>query len=122
MKLDFLKQIYKKLLGYFLLLLFCGYFSSVTFFPHSHIVDGVTVVHSHPYKSHPGNNPVNHNHSKEELIFIQFISHFKAIAPLIFFGVAIFWKILNARVLITETNLYFSLHHYSPFLPRAPTS
>jgi hypothetical protein len=117
-----IKWIYKKLLGYFLLTFFCGYFVSVTLFPHSHLVDGITVVHSHPYKSHQGNNPINHNHSKEELIFIQFISHFKAIAPLIFFGVAIFEIFLNTSSLLPETDLYFSLQHYSPFLPRAPTS
>ena len=117
-----IKWIYKKLLGYFLLTLFCGYFASITFFSHTHIVDGVTIVHSHPYKSHSGNIPFNHNHSKEGFIFFHFTSHFKATASIIFCGIAIFGKILNARVLTPETNLYFSLHHYSSFLPRAPTS
>ena len=117
-----LKLIYKKLPGYFLLTLFCGYFASITFFSHAHIADGVTIVHSHPYKSHSGNIPFNHNHSKEGFLFIQFISHFKATAPIIFCGIAIFGKILNIRILVPETNLYFSLYPYSPFLPRAPTS
>ncbi len=122
MILYFLKQFYRKLPGYFLLIIFCGYFTSVTFFPHTHIVDGVTIVHSHPYKSHSGNVPVNHNHSKDGFILIHFISHFKVTAPVIFFVIAIFVKVLNTRILFPDTNINFSFFHYSPHLPRAPTS
>jgi len=117
-----LKRIYKKPLGYFLLILFCGYFASITFFPHTHIVDGVTIVHSHPFKSHSGNVPVNHNHSKDGFVLIHFISHFITTALLIFLGITIFRKTLNIRILIPDTNLNFSLYPYSPHRPRAPTS
>ena len=116
-----IKWIYKKLLGYFLLTLFCGYFASITFFSHTHIVDGVTIVHSHPYKSHSGNVPVNHNHSKDGFILIHFISRFIAIALFIFWGIAIFRKTLNIGIPIPDTNINFSLYRYSPHRPRAPT-
>jgi len=122
MKLDFLKQIYNKLPGYFLLIIFCGYFASFTFFPHNHIVDGITIIHSHPYKSHSGNVPVNHNHSKNGFLLIQFISNFIAIAPIVFIGVVIIRKTLNIRILIPDTNIKFSLYCYSLHRPRAPTS
>ena len=122
MKSYFLNQIYKKLPGYFLLVLFCGYLGFITFFPHNHVVDGITIVHSHPYKSQPDDVPVNHNHSPNGFILIHFISNFIATALLIFWGIAIFRKTLNIRILIPDTNLKFSLYHYSPYLPRAPTS
>ena len=122
MKSDGLKRIIKKIIGYFLLILFLGYIGSITFFPHNHIVDGVTIVHSHPYKSHSGNVPVNHNHSKNGFLLIQFISNFIAIAPIVFIGVVIIRKTLNIRIIIPDTNFNFSLYRYSPHSPRAPTS
>jgi hypothetical protein len=121
MRLDFLKRIYKKLTGYFLLILFLGYFGSITFFPHTHIVDGVTIVHSHPYKSQPGNVPVNHNHSKNGFLLIQFISNFIAIAPILFIGVVIIRNTFNTRLLIQGENLILNLYRYSTHRPRAPT-
>jgi hypothetical protein len=117
-----LKRIYKKITGYFLLILFLGYFGSITFFSHTHIVDGVTIVHSHPYKSHSGNIPFNHNHSKNGFIFIQFISHFIVAAPIVLFGAAIIRKILNIWLLIHNENLNLNFYHYNSHLPRAPTS
>ena len=122
MKLYFLKQIYKKLSGYFLLILFCGYFGFITFFPHTHIVDGVTIVHSHPYKSHSGDVPVNHNHSKDGFLLIHFISHFIASAPIILIGFAIIQTTLNSRCSIKHENFYLNLYLCSHNLARAPTS
>jgi len=121
MRLYGLKRIYKRITGYFLLIIFCGYFASVTFFSHTHIVDGVTIVHSHPYKSHSGNIPFNHNHSKEGFILIHLMSNFITTTTVIFIGVVIFRNILNIRIIVPETNPYFSLYLRSPFLPRAPT-
>lgn len=122
MKLYFLKEIYKRSRGFFLLILFCGYFASVTFFSHAHIVDGVTIVHSHPYKSHTGNKPFNHNHSNDGFLLIHFISHFIALALFILWGIAIFRKTLNIGIFIPDKNIIFSLYRYSPHRPRAPTS
>lgn len=121
MMLSLFKRIYKKITGYFLFMLFCGYFASITFFPHYHVVDGVTIVHSHPYKSQSGDIPVNHNHSKDVFVLIQFISHFIATALIIHWGILIFRKTLNISIILSETNHCFSLYPYSPFLPRAPT-
>jgi len=122
MRLDGLKRIYKKLTGYFLLILFFGYLGSVTFFSHTHIVDGVTIVHSHPFRSQPGDVPVNHNHSKNGFILIHFISNFIATVPIVFIGSAIIRTTLNSRRLIKNENLYLNLYLCSHHLPRAPTS
>jgi len=122
MKSYFLNQIYKKLPVYFLVILFCGYLGSITFFSHTHVVDGMTIVHSHPYKSQPGSDPVNHNHSKNGFILIQFISNFIVTAPIVFIGVAIIRTTLNSRCPIKDENLYLNLYLCSHHLPRAPTS
>jgi len=122
MKSDGLKRIYKKITGYFLLILFLGYIGSITFFSHTHIVDGVTIVHSHPYKSHSGDVPVNHNHSKDGFLLIHFISHFIASAPIILIGFTIIQTTLNSRCSIKYENLYLNLYLCSHNLARAPTS
>lgn len=90
-----LYQDYRRLSGFFLVLLFCGYLGSVTFFPHTHIVDSVSIVHSHPYKSLPENDPADHHHTKNEFLLIQFISGFITTLPVLFFGTIITRKILR---------------------------
>lgn len=60
--------------GFLLLILFTGYFGSVTFFSHNHIVDGIQIVHSHPYKSQSGDNQTGHNHTNNGFALIYFIS------------------------------------------------
>ena len=90
-----LVRIYRKIAGYFLVILFCGYLGSITFFPHTHIVEGITIVHSHPYKSHSENYPISHNHLKNGFLLIQFISSFIAMVPAIFLGAVLTRKILR---------------------------
>jgi hypothetical protein len=59
--------------------LFLGYYGSITLFPHCHIVNGVTIVHSHPYKhsADPKKSP-GHQHSDDEFVLIHLISNFLA--------------------------------------------
>jgi len=54
---------------YFLPILFVSYLASLTLFSHVHVVNGVTIVHSHPYKK-----GTPHQHSLFELIHIQLLS------------------------------------------------
>jgi hypothetical protein len=115
-----LYQGYRRLSGFFLVILFCGYFGSVTFFPHTHIVDGISVVHSHPYKSLPGSNPVDHHHSKNGFLLIQFISNFITTAPILFIGVTLVQK--SFKILLPDQNENVILNFYLPGAnrPRAP--
>lgn len=53
----------------FLPLLFIWYISGISLFPHTHIVDGVTIVHSHP-------NPDAEHNSGEDFVTINMLSHF----------------------------------------------
>jgi len=68
-----------KISKYLFLFLFLGFFGSITFFNHSHIVNGITIVHSHPFKSDK-NGQTNHTHTGTGFLLINFLSNFTAIA------------------------------------------
>lgn len=56
-----------------MLVLFSTYFLGITLFTHTHVIDNVLVVHSHPY------NPLSdkpHTHTTASLILIEEITHF----------------------------------------------
>ena len=77
----FLKQYKSKINALLLVALFIGYWSSITFFPHLHIVNGQIVVHSHPY-SGTAENP-GHSHGVEQLIVINLLTTLLAVAVII---------------------------------------
>ena len=57
----------------FFLALFLGYFADITFFTHSHITHGVTIVHSHfscPLPTNKDSRSSQHDHSANALILI----------------------------------------------------
>lgn len=52
-----------------LLILFAGYWCSITLFPHAHLVDGFVIVHSHPFSGAAnGSAPQNHTPQQFQLI------------------------------------------------------
>ncbi|MCD6347663.1 MAG: hypothetical protein J7L96_09615, partial [Bacteroidales bacterium] len=53
-------------------------------FYHSHIINGVTITHSHIHWRHHDANglPVEHSHTKNELVLIQLINHIIIVAAL----------------------------------------
>lgn len=55
--------------------LFIAYACSITFFTHTHIVNGVTIVHSHPYSKDDSGKP-NHEHTGAEIQLIHTLSTF----------------------------------------------
>ncbi|MBN2765297.1 MAG: hypothetical protein JXR27_02915 [Paludibacteraceae bacterium] len=61
----------KKFSGIALLALFIAFWGSTHFFVHVHIIDGVTIVHSHPFS--PKNN---HQHNAEQICLIQHLLHY----------------------------------------------
>lgn len=56
---------------FFLPLLFLMYWGSITLFAHSHVVNGVIMVHSHPFKA-------DHQHTQAEAETILFLGHYVA--------------------------------------------
>jgi hypothetical protein len=68
-----------------LLLLFVSYYSSITLFYHSHFVDGRQITHSHPYIPASDNGSPSHQHTDNEFLLIQMLTHFSSVAAVIFF-------------------------------------
>lgn len=71
-----MKDKMRKYMKWILPVIFIGYFGIVSLFEHAHIVDGVIVVHSHPFETLPGG--AAHNHQTGQLQFFYFLSHFIA--------------------------------------------
>lgn len=68
------KSRFKLLIKGFFLILFVYYMGNISLFTHSHIVDGVTIKHSHPYPVKDG--PNQHQHTKGQIQLIQALSAF----------------------------------------------
>lgn len=64
--------------------IFILYAGSITFFTHTHIVDGVTIVHSHPFQKNSEGHPT-HEHTGIELQLIQSLSTFFATGLVLLF-------------------------------------
>jgi len=98
-----LKQGISKSLTLLLLVLFLGYYGGITLFPHTHIVNGITIVHSHPFNSGNGNNSSNLPHSGKELQLIHHLSEFFSTVAGIFF-IAQIIRYLLTDDLVHSTN------------------
>lgn len=57
------------ILKWFLPVLFVSYMGGITLFTHSHVVNGVTIVHSHPFKKGS-----EHGHTTTEVQLIHLLS------------------------------------------------
>lgn len=66
---------FKAVLKIILPVIFISYACSITFFTHTHIINGVTIVHSHPYLTDEDGNP-SHEHSSAEIQLIRTLSTF----------------------------------------------
>ena len=74
------KRLVLNITRYFLLILFISYLASITFFTHVHVVNGVTIVHSHPFKK---DSP--HSHTTVEFQLIHLLNHVVTTGAGIFF-------------------------------------
>lgn len=66
-----IKELPYRVVGIFFLLTFSLYWGGITFCAHSHVVIGVSVVHSHPYKA-------THSHTSAQLETIFSLSSIDA--------------------------------------------
>jgi hypothetical protein len=95
-----------KSVSYFLLILFLAYYGSITLFNHTHIVNGVTIAHSHPFSSENGETPVKHHHTANEYILIQSISNFLVIVSFLFFTFGLIKNIFRETVNKTINKIF----------------
>lgn len=68
----------------FFLALFLSYFTDITFFTHSHIIHGVTIVHSHfscTDNTSSKEHPAEHSHSQNALTLISQVTAWAAVVP-----------------------------------------
>ena len=65
-----MKQIYLNIMKWFLPVLFISYMAGITLFTHSYVVNGVTIVHSHPFKKGG-----EHSHTTVEFQLIHILDH-----------------------------------------------
>lgn len=68
----------RRVLSGWLLILFIGYFASATLFPHTHIIDGVRITHSHPFSQAPDTG--KHTHTTADFQLIAHLSMFVMLA------------------------------------------
>ncbi|NDV65123.1 hypothetical protein [Bacteroides sp. 224] len=91
-----MKQLYLKILRCLLPVLFISYLAGITLFTHSHVVNGVTIVHSHPF-----NEDAEHSHSTTEFQLIHLLSQVltggAVILPLLLFVYYILFALLAAK-------------------------
>ncbi|MBV3833415.1 hypothetical protein NXX54_20925 [Bacteroides sp. BFG-638] len=91
-----MKQLYLHIMKYFLPVLFISYMAGITLFTHSHVVNGVTIVHSHPFKKGS-----EHSHTTVEFQLLHFLNHIlvtdSGLLPAFIVAVFSFLCILLAR-------------------------
>ena len=115
-----LKNRLKRIYAYCLLILFLGYYGSITLFYHSYIVLGETIVHSHPFKADSHGSPL-HSHTDKGYITIQLLSCFAVSFILLNYSFKTIAPIVYEIVLKTKEGLANHTFHYLYSL-RAPPS
>lgn len=102
----------------FFLIVFCLYSCSVSFFTHTHIINGVTIVHSHFYTTDDDGKPT-HEHTGAEIQLINSLSIY-FVAGLIVAFILILAFDLKPRLLVSKSPFFVlqSIHReYSRLRP-----
>jgi hypothetical protein len=58
-----------------LLIIFISYITPTVFFTHTHVINNVTIAHSHPYKTDQNGTPL-HQHTEAQIQLIHTLSTF----------------------------------------------
>ena len=109
------KRLLLNITRYFLPILFVSYLVSLTFFGHVHVVNGVTIVHSHPFKKGAA-----HQHSTVELIHIYFLSHLTTDGTAVVFALSLFIPFLLCLLHCCPQHAYIHAPYYGVIALRAP--
>lgn len=94
-----------------LLTLFIGFFSSNLFFRHSHIVDGIIIVHSHPFKADSNGTPL-HSHNNNSYILIHILNYF-IVLPAVLAAMTLLYIVFIRK---SEPTGYSSIHTGNKYL------
>ena len=102
----------KRLLGIILVTIFAHYYANVTLFYHGHVINGVTIVHSH---FHGKDHAQNGTHTESEVTLISALSAFQSFAAVLFFAGLVSFLFLSGIFLTAPDRKAASqpLHSYS---------
>ena len=99
------KRLLLNITRYFLPILFVSY----------HVVNGVTIVHSHPFKKGAA-----HKHSTVELLLIHFLSHLTADGAAVVFALSLFIPFLLYLLLGRSPYAHYHCPYHGVVGLRAP--
>jgi hypothetical protein len=110
-----------RFLSFSLIILFLGYYGSITLFYHVHIIDNQIFVHSHPYKnSNSDKSPVqSHSHSALMLHHIQELNE-SGWEDIIFSLNNLIHNNFNYSEILTSSQTEYLFHSISITSLRAP--
>lgn len=97
---NFILERLRNIMKWFLPLLFITYLGGITLFTHSHVVNGVIIVHSHPFKG-------EHQHTEAQLETIFFLSSFVASSSPLLTFVPAFLILLCVLSVLSSTRLKY---------------
>lgn len=95
-----MNRLLRPIARYFLPILFISYIGCISLFTHTHVVNGVTIVHSHPYKS-----DAHHSHTTTEFQLIHVLSHLTTAEPSV--GV-----LLSAVLFLFASRLFYPIGRF----------
>ena len=101
-----------------LLLLFATYYVQVNFFVHSHIVNGVTIVHSHMHRSSHHDTDTGGHDSTELTLIATLNSQFLLTGEMPDTDLSADYQLLNTIGI--QQNCVFVTQHTFCLVPRAP--
>ncbi len=109
----------RNIVSWLLVLLFAFYYVNITFFPHSHRVGDVVIIHSHFYGGIITTSMPEHSHGHSEIIIINYLSLFLTAA--IVFPIALVCLLAAKRFYFPVLAEKRTIGHYQLILqPRAP--
>lgn len=103
-----------------MLLLFVGYYADVNFFAHAHIINGVTIVHSHVHSEHHHDSAAGGHCTSEITLIAQMASQFLTT------GETVECELQTYNILLEtigiEQDAKATQHHFTSLSLRAPPS
>ena len=109
----------KKITAYLLLLLFVGFYGSITLFPHIHHLGNECIVHSHPFKKDCKGKPVSHSHTKDQFRIIHLLSNFISTVLIIKIAQKVIRSLINVFK-IEQYRSFLKAKEFSIYQLRAP--
>lgn len=101
---------YKMPIKIALLMIFLSYFASITFFTHTHVINGVTIVHSHPFAEDNEGKPL-HEHTGAEIQLINTISTFFS-TSIVVLAVLLLLPVAKVRIIYARQK-WFATYNYT---------